>query len=184
MSTYFNSAYVLYILTGFVAVFLFYLSRTGTYLTWGTKASPVTRVVIDEELVENPIVTDLLADLFMGSLGGYVIGLIGGEERERLYYQQILDLIYVKFVKVSKSNLEPYSMTIESFVLGMQEEISRLPTVKLQKALEDRLNDLVGYISESYYYQHTGLVEVRDIYITMTRSLSLIQRHGIIPHRT
>lgn len=177
MYTNFQSIDVLYVLSVLFGIVIFVSLRLRQHRV---KKLPEIREVIDTEITLHPIVTDLLADLFMGELSGYLISLINGSDRELLYYRQLLDLIYVRFVKVSKSDILSSTTTRESFVSGIQEEINKQTTTKLKNALHDRLNDLVGYISESHYYQHTSLFEVKDIYTAMTRAVVLIEKYSLV----
>lgn len=138
--------------------------------------------VEEQPVVEyNPVINDLMADLFIGHLTGYVIGLIDGNEQELRFYKQLLDIIYGRFI-LGKSD-EPIAVSTGTFVDEIKDEISKIPSDNLQRYLNERLSKLVKGIETTSYYTHDNEMVVGDVYDAVTQCFNLIKHYNVIEVR-
>lgn len=139
-------------------------------------------IIQEETPVEyNPIITDLMADLFIGHLTGYVIGLIDGDEQELRFYRQLLDIIYSRYI-LGKSD-GGGATTTDTFINEVKHEISKIPSDNLQLYLNERLYKLVRGIEATSHYTHDNEMIIVDVYDAVTQGFNLIKHYDVIDRR-
>lgn len=137
---------------------------------------------VEEELIEyDPVINDLMADLFIGHLTGYVIGLIDGNEQELRFYRQLVDIIYSSFILGKSDEVVPVS--VDTFVKQITCEINNIPSDNLQRYLNERLFKLVKGIETTSYYTQDSQMAVGDVYDALTQCFNLIKHYDVINMR-
>lgn len=139
-------------------------------------------IIQEKPVVEyNPIITDLMADLFIGHLTGYVIGLIDGDEQELRFYRHLLDIVYVRFI-LGKGD-DVVTVTTDTFISEIKLEISKIPSDNLQRCLNERLSKLVRGIESTVYYTRDNEMSVMDVHDAVSRCFNLIKHYNVIDIR-
>lgn len=132
-----------------------------------------TRVAID------PVVEDLMADLFTSYLTGRVIGLINTDSNELRYYRQLFEIVQSRFIDNPGFNEEDAKMDLSDFKFAIIDSLSKVPSVRVRQTIHTRLDKIIEAIKSTGYYQGEGIVDVTDIHRAFQGAIRIVDYHNV-----